>query len=123
MRHPAGGARLLKLWLMSRGAALIEDGEPKYPVAAMLAYGWLLLGDYEFYRCNWTGAAKMYRAAFKQEVVVWERSLSKGRTRTQGELTDADRKDIRRHAIEVGLIRLRYLTKARRGVVSPPVRS
>ena len=59
--------RLRKIWRKYRGAALIEDGEPKYPVAAMLAYGWLLLGDYEFYRCNWTGAAKMYRAAFKQE--------------------------------------------------------
>jgi tetratricopeptide (TPR) repeat protein len=48
-------------------AALIEDGEPKYPAAVMLAYGWLLLGDYYFYRCNWANAAKVYRAAFKLE--------------------------------------------------------
>jgi len=59
--------RLRKNWRKYRAAALIEDGEPKYPVAAMLAYGWLLLGDYYFYKCNWTNAAKMYRAAFKQE--------------------------------------------------------
>jgi hypothetical protein len=63
------------------------------------------------------------RRAFKQEVATWERSLSKGRARTQGELTDADRKDIRRHAIEVALIKSKYLTKTRRGVVSPPIRS
>jgi tetratricopeptide (TPR) repeat protein len=59
--------RLRKIWRKYRGAALIEDGEPKYAVAAMLAHGWLLLGDYYFYKCNWTNAAKMYRAAFKQE--------------------------------------------------------
>jgi tetratricopeptide (TPR) repeat protein len=59
--------RLRNIWRKYRGSALIEDGEPKYAVAAMLAYGWLLLGDYEFYRCNWPSAAKMYRAAFKQE--------------------------------------------------------
>lgn len=63
------------------------------------------------------------RRAFKQEVATWERSLSKGRAANQGELTDADRRDIRRHAIEVALIRLKYLTKTRRGVVSPPIRS
>jgi hypothetical protein len=63
------------------------------------------------------------RRAFRNEVLVWERSLSRGRARTQGPLTDADRKDIRRHAIEVALLRLEYLTKARRGVVSPPIRN
>jgi tetratricopeptide (TPR) repeat protein len=50
-----------------RGAALIEDGRPKYGVESLLAYGWLLVGDYYFYRCNWAQAAKMYRAAFKLE--------------------------------------------------------
>jgi tetratricopeptide (TPR) repeat protein len=59
--------RLRKIWRSYREASLIEDGEPKYSVAALLTHGWLLLGDYEFYRCNWPGAAKMYRAAFKQE--------------------------------------------------------
>lgn len=59
--------RLRNIWRKYRRSSLIEDGEPKYPASALLAYGWLLLGDYEFYRCNWSGAAKMYRAAFKQE--------------------------------------------------------
>ena len=59
--------RLRRIVRRYRGAALIEDGEPKYAAAGLLGYGWLLLGDYYFYRCNWTNAAKMYRAAFKQE--------------------------------------------------------
>lgn len=59
--------RLRRIARSYRGAALIEDGEPKYPAAAMLAHGWLLLGDYYFYRCDWPQAAKMYRAAFKQQ--------------------------------------------------------
>jgi tetratricopeptide (TPR) repeat protein len=57
--------RLRKIARRYRLSALIEDGEPKYSAADMLAYGWLLLGDYHFYRCNWNNAAKMYRAAFK----------------------------------------------------------
>jgi tetratricopeptide (TPR) repeat protein len=59
--------RLRQIARRYRGAALIEGGEPKYGVENMLAYGWLLLGDYYFYRCNWGQAAKMYRAAFKLE--------------------------------------------------------
>jgi tetratricopeptide (TPR) repeat protein len=59
--------RLRRIARSYRGAALIEEGEPKYPAAAMLAHGWLLWGDYYFYRCNWSQAAKMYRAAFKEE--------------------------------------------------------
>ena len=59
--------RLRKISRRYPAAALIEDGEPKYRVAVMLAYGWLLSGDYYFYRCNWANAAKMYRAAFKLE--------------------------------------------------------
>ncbi|NIT35064.1 MAG: hypothetical protein GTN49_00960 [candidate division Zixibacteria bacterium] len=59
--------RLRKISRRYPGAALIEDGEPKYRAAVLLAYGWLLLGDYYFYRCNWANAAKMYRAAFKLE--------------------------------------------------------
>ncbi len=58
--------RLRRVTRQYRGAALIEGGEPKYGAAGMLSYGWLLLGDYYFYRCNWTNAAKMYRAAFKE---------------------------------------------------------
>ncbi len=59
--------RLRRIARRYRGAALIEDGEPKYAADAMLAHGWLLLGDYYFYRCSWPQAAKMYRAAFKEE--------------------------------------------------------
>jgi len=59
--------RLRKIAKRYRGAALIEDGEPKYGVESLLAYGWLMLGDYYFYRCNWGQAAKLYRAAFKLE--------------------------------------------------------
>lgn len=59
--------RLRKISRRYPAAALIEDGEPKYRAAVMLAHGWLLLGDYYFYRCNWANAAKMYRAAFKLE--------------------------------------------------------
>jgi tetratricopeptide (TPR) repeat protein len=59
--------RLRNIAKRYRGAALIEDGAPKYAAESMLAYGWLLLGDYYFYRCNWQQAAKVYRAAFKLE--------------------------------------------------------
>lgn len=59
--------RLRRIVRRYRGAALIQDGEPKYAATALLGYGWLLLGDYYFYRCSWANAAKMYRAAFKQE--------------------------------------------------------
>jgi len=62
------------------------------------------------------------RRQFAQEVVGWVRLLSKGRAQSDGPLSEADRKEIRRHAIEVALIRMRYLTKTRRGVVSPPIR-
>jgi hypothetical protein len=63
--------RLRRIAKRYRGAALIEDGEPKYGVESMLAYGWLMLGDYYFYRCNWTQAAKMYRAAFRSSSTGW----------------------------------------------------
>ena len=63
----AGVERLRKIAKRYRGAALIEEGEPKYGAESLLAYGWLMLGDYYFYRCNWPHAAKMYRAAFKLE--------------------------------------------------------
>lgn len=59
--------RLRKIAKRYRGAALIEGGEPRFGVESMLAYGWLMLGDYYFYRCSWGQAAKMYRAAFKLE--------------------------------------------------------
>jgi tetratricopeptide (TPR) repeat protein len=63
----AGIERLRQIAKRYRGAALIEGGEPKYGAGSLLAYGWLMLGDYYFYRCNWAQAAKMYRAAFKLE--------------------------------------------------------
>ncbi|MGD8717629.1 MAG: hypothetical protein PVH29_02295 [Candidatus Zixiibacteriota bacterium] len=59
--------RLRNIARQFQAAALIEDGEPKYQASSMLVYGWMLLGDYYFYRCNWGQAAKMYRAAFKLE--------------------------------------------------------
>ena len=62
------------------GAALIEDGAPKYAATALLSYGWLLLGDYYFYRCQWRDAAKMYRNAFKlsplSQVLVYRLGLA-----------------------------------------------
>lgn len=57
--------RLKKIDRRYPGAALIEDGEPKYAARAMLAYGWLLLGDYHFYRCSWRDAAKAYKTGFR----------------------------------------------------------
>jgi len=49
------------------GAALIEDGAPRYTARAMQAYAAMLLGDYFFYRCGWGDAAKLYRQALKLE--------------------------------------------------------
>lgn len=69
-----------------------------------------------------TPISQQERRDFALEVLGWERFLSRSRAKKHGPLSDADRKEIRRHAIEVALIRLRYLTKSRRGVVSPPIR-
>ncbi len=60
----AAAERLKRIVGQYPGAALIEAGEPRYPAKALLAYGWLLFGDYYYYRCAWGDAAKMYRNAF-----------------------------------------------------------
>jgi tetratricopeptide (TPR) repeat protein len=57
--------RLKNLERRYPGAALIEDGAPRFAARAMLAYGWLLLGDYYYYRCDWSKAARAYRNGFK----------------------------------------------------------
>lgn len=47
------------------GSALIDEGAPRYPTRAMLAYAYLLTGDYAFYRCEWRAAVKAYQAAIR----------------------------------------------------------
>ena len=93
--------RLRKLDGQYPGAALIVDGAPAWTARAMLAYAYLLLGDYFYYRCNWDEAGKNYRAAFKLEPTSQEGIFRLGVTLVnQGDMGKA--RNFLERAVELG---------------------